>query len=106
MTEPLEQLPESPETAAPPAPAPDTTPAPPAPPAPAPDTTPAPPAPDMRPRPLIERIGMAAIAVVIGAVFGVVAVAAFVGGEPFLGIMGAVGALMVLWVGGLTLIRG
>ncbi|MHB8890954.1 MAG: hypothetical protein ACYC65_02790 [Candidatus Limnocylindrales bacterium] len=63
-------------------------------------------APDLRPRPLIERIGMAAIALVIGALFGIVAVAAFIGGEPFLGVMGALGALMVLWVGGLTLIRG
>jgi len=26
--------------------------------------------------------------------------------EPFLGVMGAIGCLMVLWVGGLTLIRG
>lgn len=63
-------------------------------------------APDRRPRPLIERIGMAAIAVVLAAVFGVVAVAAFIGGEPFLGVMGAAGALMVLWVGGLSLVRG
>jgi hypothetical protein len=94
MTEPVEHLPESPEASA----APETTAAP--------EAMAAAPAKDLRPRPLIERIGMAAIAVVIGAVFGVVAVAAFVGGEPFLGIMGAVGALMVLWVGGLTLIRG
>jgi hypothetical protein len=49
---------------------------------------------------------MAAIAIVIGALFGIVSVAAFIGGEPFLGAMGAAGALMVLWLGGLTLIRG
>lgn len=49
---------------------------------------------------------MAAIAVVIAALFAVVAAAAFAGGEPFLGVMGAVGCLMVLWVGGLTLLRG
>jgi hypothetical protein len=49
---------------------------------------------------------MAAIALVLGALFAVVAVAAFTGGEPFLGVMAAVGALMTLWVGGLTLIRG
>jgi len=49
---------------------------------------------------------MAATVVVIGALFSVVAVAAFVGGEPFLNMMGTVGALMVLWVGGLTLIGG
>ncbi|MCJ7712689.1 MAG: hypothetical protein MUQ32_17860 [Chloroflexi bacterium] len=68
--------------------------------------SPSAPAPDLRPRPLIERIGMAAIALVIGALFVIVAVAAFVGGEPFLGVMGAAGAVMVLWLGGLTLIRG
>ena len=74
-----------------------------------PDPTPAPvpaPAPDTRPRPLIERIGLALIALVLGALFAVVSVASFIGGEPFLGVMGAIGCLMVLWVGGLTLIRG
>jgi hypothetical protein len=64
------------------------------------------PQPDRRPRPLIERLGMAVIAIVLGALFAVVAVAAFQGGEPFLGVMGAIGCLMVLWVGGLTLVRG
>ena len=54
-------------------------------------------------RPLVERLGMAAIALVLAALFGVVCVAAFAGGEPFLGVMGAVGALMTLWVGALTL---
>lgn len=57
-------------------------------------------------RPLIERLGMVAIALVLAALFGVVAVAAFSGGEPFLGVMGAIGALMTLWVAGLTLVRG
>ena len=66
----------------------------------------APKQPDLRPRPLIERIGLAAIALVLGALFAVVAVASFQGGEPFLGVMGAIGCLMVLWVGGLTLFRG
>jgi len=55
---------------------------------------------------VIERLGLAAIALILGALFAVVAVAAFVGGEPFLGVMGAIGCLMVLWVGGLTLFRG
>jgi hypothetical protein len=59
-----------------------------------------------RKRPLIERLGLAVIALVLAALFGVVAVAAFLGGEPFLGVMGAIGTLMVLWVGGLTLFRG
>ena len=57
-------------------------------------------------RPLIERIGMAAIAVVLAALFGCVAVAAWAGGEPFLAVMGGIGCLMTAWVGGLTLFRG
>ena len=57
-------------------------------------------------RPLIERLGMAGIALVLGGLFVVVAVAGFSGGELFLGFMGAVGALMTFWVGGLTLFRG
>jgi hypothetical protein len=58
------------------------------------------------PRPLIERIGMAAIAAVMAALFGGVAVAAWSGGEPFLAVMGAIGCLMTAWVGGITLFRG
>ena len=57
-------------------------------------------------RPLIERIGMAAIAVVLAVLFGGVALAAWVGGEPFLAVMGGLGCLMTAWVGGLTLVRG
>ena len=68
------------------------------------------PAPDAQPparrRPLIERLGLALIAVVFGALFAFVGVAAFLGGQPFLGVMGLIGCLMVLWVGGLTLFRG
>jgi hypothetical protein len=64
------------------------------------------PEPDRRPRPLIERIGMALIALVFAATFALVAVASFMGGEPFLGVIGVIGCLMVLWVGGLTLFRG
>ena len=52
------------------------------------------------PRPLIERIGLAAIAAVLAALFGGVAVAAWVGGEPFLAVMGGIGCLMTAWVGG------
>jgi hypothetical protein len=62
--------------------------------------------PDRRPRPLIERVGMAAIALVLGLLFGTVAVAAFVSGELFLATMGAIGCVMTFWVGGLTLFRG
>lgn len=57
-------------------------------------------------RPLIERIGMAAIAAVLAILFGGVAAAAWIGGEPFLAVMGGIGCLMTAWVGGLTLFRG
>ena len=57
-------------------------------------------------RPLIERIGMAAIAAVLAVLFGGVGVAAWAGGEPFLAVMGWIGCLMTAWVGGLTLFRG
>jgi hypothetical protein len=73
--------------------------------APTPAPPPAPEA-DRRPRPLIERIGMAAIALVLGLLFGTVAVAAFTSGELFLATMGAIGCVMTFWVGGLTLFRG
>ena len=61
---------------------------------------------DARKRPIVERLGLAAIALILASLFLVVAVAAFAGGEPFLGVMGAIGCLMVLWVGSLTLFRG
>jgi len=58
------------------------------------------------PRPMIERIGLALIAVVMAAAFGGVAIAAWVGGEVFLAVMGAVGCLMTAWVGGMTVRKG
>jgi hypothetical protein len=57
-------------------------------------------------RPLVERIGLAAVAAVLATMFGGVAVAAWAGGEPFLAVMGGIGSLMTAWVGGLTLFRG
>ena len=72
--------------------------------APAPDH--APDAVPREPRPLIERIGLALIAVVIIAVFGAIAAASFASGEPFLALMAGIGALMTAWAGGLTLLRG
>lgn len=62
--------------------------------------------PPREPRPIIERIGLAAVALVLASLFGGVAAASWVGGEPFLVVMGAAGCLMTLWVGLLTLIRG
>jgi hypothetical protein len=55
---------------------------------------------------VIERLGLAAIALVLAILFGGVAVASWVGGEPFLAVMAGIGSLMTLWVGALTLIRG
>ncbi len=76
----------------------------------APAGDPAPPAGDPAPpaarRPLVERVGMAAIAAVLAVLFAGVAAAAFVSGEPFLGIMGGIGAVMTAWAGLLTLVRG
>ena len=70
-------------------------------------TEPSAPAPGARPpRPLIERLGLAFIALVLGVLFGFIAAAAWTGGEVFLAAMGAIGCLMTLWVGGLTLLRG
>jgi hypothetical protein len=57
------------------------------------------------PRPLIERIGLAAIAGLLATLFGGVAVAAWIGGEVFLMTMAGIGCLMTAWVGALTLFR-
>ncbi|MEA2609289.1 MAG: hypothetical protein QOJ75_1532 [Chloroflexota bacterium] len=62
--------------------------------------------PGREPRPLIERIGLAAVAAVLAILFGGVGVASWLGGEPFLAAMGAIGCLMTAWVGLLTLVRG
>jgi hypothetical protein len=55
---------------------------------------------------MIERVGLAAIAFVLAILFGGVAAASWLGGELFLAVMAAIGSLMTLWVGALTLIRG
>lgn len=57
-------------------------------------------------RPMIERIGLASVALVLALLFGAVAVASWSGGELFLAVMGAIGSLMTLWVGAVTLFRG
>ena len=58
------------------------------------------------PRPMIERLGLSAIAALLAVLFGVVSVASWSGGEVFLAVMGAVGCLMTAWVGGMTVLRG
>ena len=57
-------------------------------------------------RPVLERLGLAGIAVVMAILFGIVGVAAIWGGEYILGAMGLVGCMMTLVVGGITLLRG
>jgi hypothetical protein len=57
-------------------------------------------------RPLLERLGMASIALVIAVLFGVVAAASWVGGEVFLAAMAGIGALMTAWAGLITITRG
>lgn len=57
-------------------------------------------------RPLIERIGLGAIALVLVALFGAIAVAALGAGELFLGVMAGTGALMTLWAAAASLRRG
>jgi hypothetical protein len=58
------------------------------------------------PRPWIERIGLAAIAMVMSVLFAGVAVAAGTGGEWILAAMRAVGAFMTIVVGLVTLVGG
>jgi len=65
-----------------------------------------PPDPASPSRPLLERLGLMAVAIVLAGLFGTVAAAAWVGSEPFLAAKGSIGCVMTLWVGGLTLIRG
>jgi hypothetical protein len=58
------------------------------------------------PRPMIERLGLGAIALVLAGLFGTVAVVTLTNGELFLGVMAATGALMTLWAAASTLRRG
>jgi hypothetical protein len=67
---------------------------------------PSPSGPAREPRPWIERIGLACIALLLAFLFGGVSAASWIGGEPFLAIMAGIGCLMTLWVGALTLVRG
>jgi hypothetical protein len=55
---------------------------------------------------MVERIGLASIALVLAIMFGGVSIAAWTGGELFLAIMAGIGALMTAWAGAITLFRG
>jgi hypothetical protein len=56
-------------------------------------------------RPLVERIGLAFIALVLAALFAGMGVTAWIGNEGFLALMAGTGALMTLWAAGSTLLR-
>ncbi len=58
------------------------------------------------PRPLVERVGMAAIAAAFATLFGGLAAISLVSGEPFLAFMAAFAAVMTACLGVLTLVRG
>ena len=71
-----------------------------------PGTTGGPPPPAPERRPWLERIGLAAIAMVMGALLTVMGIVAWAGGEWILAAMSASGAVLTLGVGLVTLIRG
>jgi len=58
------------------------------------------------PRPLIERLGLAVIALVVTTLFAALAAAALGAGELFLGVMAGIGAAMTVWAAAGTLRRG
>jgi len=58
------------------------------------------------PRTLLERVALGGIALLVAALFGGLGVAAFAGGEVFLGVMGGIGALMTVWAAASNLRRG
>ena len=60
----------------------------------------------VEPRPWLERIGLAAIALVLGALLTVMAIASWTGGEGILAAMSASGAVLTIGVGLVTLVRG
>lgn len=62
--------------------------------------------PDQQPRPMIERLGLGAIALVIAGLFGTVATVMLTSGELFLGVMAATGALMTVWAAASSLRKG
>jgi hypothetical protein len=60
----------------------------------------------MAERPLVERLGLVAIAAVLAAVFAFISIAAWTSGEIFLAVMAGIGALMTVWAAAATLRRG
>ena len=62
--------------------------------------------PAREPRPWLERLGLGAVALLMSALFAFVAIAAGYGGEWILAALSAVGALMTIAVGFITVVRG
>jgi len=62
--------------------------------------------PPAEPRPWLERIGLAAIALVMFGLLSVMAVASWIGGEWILAAMSFAGAVLTIGVGIVTLVRG
>ena len=58
------------------------------------------------PRPWLERLGLGAVALLMSALFAFVAIAAGYGGEWILAALSAVGAVMTIAVGFITVVRG
>lgn len=58
------------------------------------------------PRPLVERVGLGAIALVMSGLFGTLGFAALASGEVFVGVMAGIGAVMTLWAAASSLRRG
>lgn len=58
------------------------------------------------PRPFVERLGLAAVALFVGGLFTLMAGAAWVGQEGFLAVMAGLGGVMTFWAGFSTLRRG
>jgi hypothetical protein len=55
-----------------------------------------------RDRPLVVRLGMVAVAAVTAVLFAAVGAVSIAGGNPLLGLMALLGALLTAWVGLLT----
>jgi hypothetical protein len=61
--------------------------------------------PEVQGRPLVERLGLGAIALIIAAIFAALGITAWSSGEVFLGAMAGIGALMTVWAAVTTLRR-
>ena len=62
--------------------------------------------PERLPRPFVERLGLAAVALFVGGLFTLMAGAAWVGEEGFLAVMAGLGGVMTFWAGLSSLRRG